>query len=547
MRRLSLSAIVLALIMVLGGCASEPALTASEATPAQKTIEESLNTDFARIERLYTVYQKDPKNREALLNLTSAYQKRGDDFSCIAAYKQYLEYFPDNAEILVDLAYAQMNLGYYEDAQVSCEKAIEADNSYATAYNAMGNVLGDKTQYAQAIYYYRKALELNKDYEPARTNILWALYHGAQYEKCIEEAQKQIKQGYEYYDLYYYLGRSYEATHLTSEAQNAFLKALEYDFDDHSTTYYHLGWIAFLEEDYEQALQYTQEALKINPRNDDALWLSEQLEERQQPLSNRLARFFRDYYLYMDDEATEKINMLESQSNASTEEVVHLFSESLQSYDPYSFVFWGQDYDEFKKEQEEKTVTHATCVLDGMSYELFTIDFFNHLTGREFITLAEGLQNKEKKVLVFDVRGNTGGDMNACAEILDYLLGDCTIINYVDRKGYVSSYYSSADRVAFKQIIVLTDQRTASAAELLTLALKVYLPDTQIIGDVTFGKGVSQKVFEEPRDKVALLLVNAYWNVREINIDGYGIAPDVKAISEKDVESALKNTLNMIQ
>ncbi len=544
MRRFSLPIIMICCILAFCGCSSQPAV--SDLPPLE---ESSPIPDLSEITRLYKAYQAEPENRERLLSLTSAYQELGDDKSCEAVYKQYLELVPGDAEILVNLAYVQMNLGDYDEAQLACEKAIGADKTYISAYNALGNIYGDKTEYNQAVRYYQMALKLNQDYTPAKTNILWALYHGAQYERCITEAQNQLKQGFEGYDVYYYLGACYEATNLLPEAQKAYLKALDYSFDDHSTTYYHLGWLAFLNEDYGKALKYNDTALSINPRNKDALWLSELLEERQLPLSSRLARFIQENYLYAEAHSgfNKGLEALESHPDASAEESVLMAGEALNPYDPFSFILTGTDYEEHQEVQDQKTVTHSTQELDGISYELFTIDTFNQQTGREFISKADALKDRENKVLVFDVRGNTGGDMRACADILDYLLGECAVVNFIDRKGNVNSYYSSADRVAFKKILVLTDKNTASAAELLPLSLKVYLPETVIIGDVTFGKGVCQIVFDEPQDKMALYLVNTYWNVREINIGGYGVSPDIKAVSEMDFELAIKNALNVVQ
>jgi tetratricopeptide (TPR) repeat protein len=543
MRKISIKLLILALVIMLSGCSSEPALSDAVTPTVSQQISD---TELSYIEELYQDYQKDPKNRDNLLKLINAYQDRGDDFSTVAAYKQYLEFFPNDAEILVNLAYAYMNLGNYDEAQKVCERAIASDNTYASAYNALGNLLGDKTEYNRAIEYYRRAIEINKDYGPARTNILWALYHGAQYDKCIEEAKQQIKQGYESYDHYYYLGACYEAIHEPSDALRAFRRAMDFNFDDHSTTLYRLGWLAYLEEDYESALEYAQTALKINPQNQDILWLMDELEALEKPLASRLARFMKDDYLYPHDAFQESLAALESFKASSIQEISNHVEESLHPNDPYSFILWGRDYDDFMMAQEDETVVHATRVLDDLSYELFTIETFNRKTGLEFIRLAEALQGKEQKVLVFDVRGNTGGDMKACTEILDYLLGECAVVNYIDARGYVNSYYSSADKASFKQIVVLTDQRTASAAELLALGLKVYIPETVIIGDTTYGKGVSQKVFDSPTDKVVMLMANTYWNVREINIDGYGITPDIKALDEKEIEIALKDVIRQV-
>jgi C-terminal processing protease CtpA/Prc len=108
------------------------------------------------------------------------------------------------------------------------------------------------------------------------------------------------------------------------------------------------------------------------------------------------------------------------------------------------------------------------------------------------------------------------------------LLPECTTSYIIDRNGYINSYNSDKGQVSFKNILVLVDENSASSAELLALGLKKYLNNVTIIGKPTFGKGVGQNIYEDKQKKYMIFLVSFYWNVKEENISGSKIYPDVK-------------------
>jgi C-terminal processing protease CtpA/Prc len=76
---------------------------------------------------------------------------------------------------------------------------------------------------------------------------------------------------------------------------------------------------------------------------------------------------------------------------------------------------------------------------------------------------------------------------------------------------------------------------SASSSEILTLGLKTYLDNVVILGSNTFGKGVGQMVFEDKNRKLLFYLVDSYWNVRQENITGSRITPDI-TIESDDLE-----------
>ncbi|MNJ44958.1 hypothetical protein D3C77_400320 [compost metagenome] len=59
------------------------------------------------------------------------------------------------------------------------------------------------------------------------------------------------------------------------------------------------------------------------------------------------------------------------------------------------------------------------------------------------------------------------------------------------------------------------------------------MPNVTIIGQDTYGKGVGQSVFEDKENKIMVIAVNHYWNVRQNNIMYSYISPDIYVKSSK--------------
>lgn len=131
-------------------------------------------------------------------------------------------------------------------------------------------------------------------------------------------------------------------------------------------------------------------------------------------------------------------------------------------------------------------------------------------------------------------------------DILDFLLPDTVVCNLIYKDGYSSPYYSDNDYIKFKHIFLLTDEQTASCAELLSLGLKTYFDNVSIIGRKTFGKGVGQILFEDKTRGFVIFLVNHYWNVREENIMGKGIQPD-KQVKGNSLELYMDEVYKLIK
>jgi len=88
-------------------------------------------------------------------------------------------------------------------------------------------------------------------------------------------------------------------------------------------------------------------------------------------------------------------------------------------------------------------------------------------------------------------------------------------------------------------VFVLTSKRTASAAELATDALKG-ANRAIIIGEITAGKMLSQKIYDIPGGFQLSLPIADYYSVANGRIEGVGIKPDIETDADDALDVALK-------
>lgn len=182
-----------------------------------------------------------------------------------------------------------------------------------------------------------------------------------------------------------------------------------------------------------------------------------------------------------------------------------------------------------------ETVYAELMEADGHKFGYINITEFlsEEVTAKQFKNAVETLRKNGAQGLVFDVRDNPGGDLNAVCSMLDYLVpqGPIVRLSYAntDQVRTIYSYDSEVDM----PMVVLTNNNTASAAELFTSALRDY-DKAKIIGQKTYGKGCGQ-TGQMTKDGSVVFITNfLYSPPYSDNYDGIGIVPDYEvALSEE--------------
>lgn len=136
---------------------------------------------------------------------------------------------------------------------------------------------------------------------------------------------------------------------------------------------------------------------------------------------------------------------------------------------------------------------------------------------------------KDYSKLIIDLRDNSGGYQEAVQEVAGLFLGyDEVVLNETDNSGVTKSYKTVCKHYFdnFKEIVIVTNKNTASAAEVLTIALKEKHKNAIQIGETTYGKGVVQSSFYL-EDGSAVKITSSYWtSPNGVSINGIGVVPD---------------------
>lgn len=163
---------------------------------------------------------------------------------------------------------------------------------------------------------------------------------------------------------------------------------------------------------------------------------------------------------------------------------------------------------------------------------------FDALTPSQFKAAMQEVSAKGIKKVVFDVRSNPGGNLNAIVEVLDLLLPEGPIIRIVDKTGKTVQQIDSAASCEYAdmQFAVLANENTASAAELFTSALMDYNRAT-VVGTVTYGKGSMQSTMKLSEGTGVKITTYHYLPPYSPSYEGLGIVPNVSV----ELDEALKN------
>ena len=140
------------------------------------------------------------------------------------------------------------------------------------------------------------------------------------------------------------------------------------------------------------------------------------------------------------------------------------------------------------------------------------INRFAQTTFQEFINGVEKLKKQNLKKLIVDLRGNTGGYINAAANIADQFLDEGKMIVYTQGKASPRSEIYSTSRGICKdiEVVILQDEWSASASEIVAGAIQDN-DRGKIIGRRSFGKGLVQEEYSLSDGAVIRLTIARYY------------------------------------
>ncbi len=151
---------------------------------------------------------------------------------------------------------------------------------------------------------------------------------------------------------------------------------------------------------------------------------------------------------------------------------------------------------------------------------------FNANATSEVANAIKRLEKQGAESYILDLRSNPGGLLQAGIEVARLWLDQGTIVYTVNRQGIEGNFEATGQALTKDPLVVLVNQGTASASEILAGALKDNHRAT-IIGERTFGKGLIQSLFDLSDGSGLAVTVAKYETPAHIDINKQGIKPDV--------------------
>lgn len=152
------------------------------------------------------------------------------------------------------------------------------------------------------------------------------------------------------------------------------------------------------------------------------------------------------------------------------------------------------------------------------------IEAFTEKVGEEFKKSLEDLEQQGITSLIIDVRENTGGYLKGATEIASLFLEKGKTIYSLEGKDGVTTYKDETNEKRDYPIILLINENTASASEVLAAALQDSY-GAKLVGKISYGKGKVQQT-KQLEDGSMVKYTSARWLTPEGEcIDGFGLAP----------------------
>lgn len=200
------------------------------------------------------------------------------------------------------------------------------------------------------------------------------------------------------------------------------------------------------------------------------------------------------------------------------------------------------DFDKKITRQTLSLVNVHDKMLTGTNIGYIQIDMFNVNTGKDFQDALKRLKSQGMKGLILDLRGNPGGLLEESRKVAsNFIPKGKTIVYTVDKAQNKEISKSDGGDFIGLPLVLLVDENTASASEIVSGAIKDYKAGT-LVGTKTFGKGIVQNVFSKATegwfsDNTALKVTIAkYYSPNGVNIQGTGITPDIAVTYPDDLK-----------
>ena len=197
------------------------------------------------------------------------------------------------------------------------------------------------------------------------------------------------------------------------------------------------------------------------------------------------------------------------------------------------------------RQEQTLDLVHSNYKTPTVSYQVLNekvgylrVYSFSSTTGSEFKSAVDALMDSNVQTMVFDLRDNTGENLNAALVAADYCLPSGLIASQQGKDGTVTDLRMSDETALSVPAVCLVNGSTAGSAELFANALRK-MGDALLVGTTTIGKGV---VMSDPQSfsdgSAAVITVGILRDNEGETWNDFGLTPDVDATLTSDEQNS---------
>ena len=161
----------------------------------------------------------------------------------------------------------------------------------------------------------------------------------------------------------------------------------------------------------------------------------------------------------------------------------------------------------------------------GQQIGYLRLSQFNGNAAEKLAEAIKALASQGAEGYLLDLRNNPGGLLQAGIEIARLWLPEGTVVYTVNRQGILDSFEAFGQAITDAPLVVLVNEGTASASEILAGALQDN-GRAALVGSTTFGKGLIQSLFDLSDGAGLAVTVAKYETPAHHDINKLGITPD---------------------
>lgn len=183
----------------------------------------------------------------------------------------------------------------------------------------------------------------------------------------------------------------------------------------------------------------------------------------------------------------------------------------------------------FEIERKTVEVKHVTSQKLENNIGYISIASFEGDVSTQFENAYNDLANQGITSLIIDIRNNGGGIVDEAIDIAEMMTDKGqTLLIESDKNGDEEVITSEKDKTITMPIVLLVNEYSASASEILAGILKENVKNATLIGNTTYGKGVIQTLYPLTDGSGIKITTNEYFTPNHNKINKIGVEPDIK-------------------